>query len=172
MTQPSEMQEKFLEFTEPRLVLAIKDHGYEPRFTFKAGREWHRILHQTAGLGCHHVRMWCTFLSPKPSIIPILSEINKTWLDSNAGVLDVRLDDVLKYRTLINEKLGADCNVSYPDFEEAIYPIDCTVETIRALCEDDLPDDLNDLLHFDNNFSSMLGFAKRWNLYILGENCD
>ena len=96
MTQPSEMQEEFLEFTEPRLVLAIKDHGYEPRFTFKAGRVWHRILHQTAGLGCHHVRMWCTFLSPKPGIIPILSEINKTWLDSNAGVLDVRLDDVLK----------------------------------------------------------------------------
>jgi len=172
MIQPTEMHEKFLEFTTPRVVLAIKDHGYKPRFTFKTGREWHRILHQTAGLGCHHVRMWCTFLTPKTDIIPILSEINATWLDSNAGVLDVRLDDVLKYRALISEKLGADCNVSYPDFEEAIYPIDCTVETIRSLCEDDLPDDLNDLLHFDNNFNSMLGFAKRWNLYILGENCD
>lgn len=172
MTKPSEMQEHFHEFLAPRLVLAIKDLGYEQRFTFNERREWHRIVHQTGGLGCNHVRMWCTFLTPKPNIVPILSEINDAWLDSCVGAFTVQLDDVLKYRALINEKLGVDCNGSYEDFEEAIYPIDCSIQTIRALCEDELPDRLDDLLQFDNSFSTMLGIANRWKLFILGENCD
>lgn len=168
----SEMATKFYDFTTPRLVLAIKDRGTDSLFTFREGREWHRILHQTGGLCCNHARMWCTFLTTRPAVTPVVNEISARWLDSNAGAFGVRLDEILKYRKFINEKLGVDCNLSYSDFQEAIYPIDCTIQTIRALCEDDLPSDLNDLLHFDNNFSSMLGFTSRWNIYILGENCD
>jgi hypothetical protein len=170
--KPTEMEEKFHEFAVPRLALAIKDHGYDPRFTFKEGREWHRIHHQTGGLACNHVKMWCTFLTVKEDLLPLLDEINDKWLDSNIGVFGVRLDEVLTYRAFINKNLGADCDKSYADFEDAIYPLDCSVQLIRALCEDVLPDDLDELLHFENDFSRTLGFANRWKLYILGENCD
>ena len=73
---------------------------------------------------------------------------------------------------MLNDKLGVDCNWSYEDLAEAIYPIDCTVDNLRKICVDEIPDNLESLIEFDNDMSSVFGIVNRWKLYIIGENCD
>lgn len=101
--------------------------------------------------------------------------LSDAWLESDAGCFGVPLDEVLKYREQLKALfgLGVDCNQSYQDFEEGIYPIDCSPEALKALCEDDLPEELDDLIEFgDNKFARFCGFVGRWSLFVLGENCD
>jgi hypothetical protein len=93
-------------------------------------------------------------------------------LNTCLGTGVVNLDEIIQYRSILKEKLGVDCRVSYDSFEEAIYPIDCSVDNLKKLCVDDLPDDLDDLLFFENDLRRFAGIVDRWHLYILGENCD
>jgi len=165
----------------PLLVLAVKCHpewgsksleGF-PRHEFKPGREFINLQHQTSGHACHQVYLQATVLTPRePVKIQMLSD---AWLESDAGCFGVPLDEVLKYREQLKALfgLGVDCNQSYQDFEEGIYPIDCSPEALKALCEDDLPEELDDLIEFgDNKFARFCGFVGRWSLFVLGENCD
>jgi len=163
----------------PLLVMAVKCHPEwgstslegSPRYQFKPGREFINLQHQTRGHACNQVYMQATLLKPRePVKIQMLSD---AWLDSDAGCFGVPLDEVLKYREQLKALfgLGVDCNHSYQDFEEGIYPIDCSPEAIKALCEDDLPEELDDLIEFgDNNFAKF--YVGRWSLFVLGENCD
>jgi hypothetical protein len=169
-----------LDLRLPLLVLAVKcppEWGSKslegsPRYQFKPGREFINLQHQTSGHACNQVYMQATLLKPRePVKIQMLSD---AWLDSDAGCFGVPLDEVLKYREQLKALfgLGVDCNHSYQDFEEGIYPIDCSPEAIKALCEDDLPEELDDLIEFgDNNFARLCVYI-RWSLFVLGENCD
>lgn len=167
-----DMKSEFHEFTAPRLVLAVLDRTWTKDFSFAPGREWVRLQHQTSGHACGQVYMWCNFLTPRPENIAAIYEIERSWYDTDLGAWNVSLDELLKYRKMLNEKLGVDCNWSHSDLAEAIYPIDCTVENLRKLCLDEIPDDLESLIEFDSDMSRVFGIANRWKLYIIGENCD
>jgi hypothetical protein len=151
----------------PALVLAL-----DSQYTVKDTSGWTLIKHQSAGHGCHQHLMYGKLLLPREGIQPKLKAINYTWYDSDAGIFGACLDDVLKYREQLNELLGVDCDRSYRDFEEAIYPIDCTAENIRKLALDPVPDNLDQLIEFDSGVDRMKGLMGRWKLYILGENSD
>src|SRR3989344_9338005 len=105
----------------PALVLATKH-----KYNFKEGREWISIEHQTAGNVCNHHYMTGSILKPREDTLKAMREISDYWYDTNCGVFGTRLNEIIRYRTHLRELLGVDCNLSYRDFEEAIYPIDCS----------------------------------------------
>ena len=150
----------------PKLVLAVKDE-----FIFKR-RKWLRIAHQTAGVRCNQHPMIGTILEPREEVKDKIRNISDYWLDSNCGAWGVSLNELVTYRKQLQELLGVDCNISYEDFEEAIYPIDCTQENLKKLAKDKLPKDLDKLIKWENNSDQVFGIFHRWKLYILGENCD
>ena len=163
----------------PLLVLAVKCHpewGSKscvgvPRHEFKPGRTFVDLQHQTSGHACHQVYLQATILKPREP--EKLRLIESKWLDSDAGCFGVGLDTILEYRAQLKELYGLDCNGCYQDFEEGVYPIDCSPEALKKLCEDEFPEDLDDLIKFgDGPFERMCGCIGRWNIYVLGENCD
>lgn len=158
----------------PQLVLGIKHwHDYRRKFNFKEPEKWLHIEHQTAGHGCHHHQITGRLLTPTPQMQIFMYETDKNWLDSCVGVWGVHLDDILEYRKQLQTQ-GLDCGESYPSFEEGIYPIDCSVEIVRKVCTDEIPDDLDDFIEWGENpgFEKIAGSVGRWGLFILGENCD
>ncbi|MEK6861284.1 MAG: hypothetical protein AABY07_04900, partial [Nanoarchaeota archaeon] len=95
------------------------------------------------------------------------------WLDSDCGLFSVvSLEEILEYRGQLNKLLDVDCDLSYKDFEEGIYPIDCSVENIRKLVLEEVPNHLDELIKWEHEFEKVGGCVNRWNLYILGHNCD
>lgn len=153
----------------PQLVLAV--HDIDNHYKFKATKKWLKIAHQTAGHGCNQHYMIATILNPTKTAKKLMKELNNIWLDSDCGVFGVELDSIKFYR----EKLlsyNLDCNNSYHNFEEGIYPIDFTNETLRKLTNDSFPTDLDNLIKFDTKISKFCGSINRFHLYILGENCD
>jgi hypothetical protein len=56
--------------------------------------------------------------------------------------------------------------------EEGVYPIDVDVRQLRALVEEDLPDDLDSLLTFESDLRRAIGMVGRWKCFILAENSD
>ncbi|MDI6722878.1 MAG: hypothetical protein QMD97_04935 [Candidatus Aenigmarchaeota archaeon] len=149
----------------PVLVLAVRE-----RYNFKEGRDWIYIAHQTAGNACHQHYMIGTILQPKPEILDKMRDINDYWLETNCGVCGVALDEIIEYRKQLNELLAVDCNLCYEEFEEGIYPIDCTAENIRKLTLDDIPDNPDDFIVKEPSWKFIPIGA--WNLYILGDNSD
>jgi hypothetical protein len=155
---------RFVEEDElPMLVLSLKK-----AYRFKKGLNWEYLVHQTAGHACNSHYIKAIQLNPKPKAKRIIQEINDEWLESDCGLGVSSLNEILKYREKINKELKVDCNTSYMDFEEGIYPIDCTSKNLKKLCRDKLPDRLDDLLYYP----PLAGIIGRWKLYILGQNCD
>lgn len=145
----------------PALVLATNK-----RYNFREREKWMAIEHKTAGVRCHLHHMMGRVLRPGRGVLDGMRRLSYGWLET--GAAGVNLDRINEYRRHLNEILGVDCNESYGDFEEAIYPIDCSPETIRALAADDVPDDLDDLIvHPDIPLPHAY-----WKLYILGPNSD
>lgn len=164
---------KYIQNDEPLLVLAVKvnpDYYGEYKFTNK--RDFVKIAHQTAGIGCHQHYMVGTILKPKWHILANMQTLTAKWLDSCAGVMGVHLNDVVAYREDLKRFFQMDCNLSYRDFEEAIYPIDCTTENLKVLTDEQLPENLDDLIVFSDDMQRFIGSIGRWSLYILGPNCD
>lgn len=155
------------ESAEPWLVLALdgdRDYNFAP------GLNWQHINHQTAGTACHHWKLHAVRLVPKDDTVRAwMRRIADHWFAN--GWLRVSLDELVAYRKQLRE-MGCDCNLSYPDFEEAIYPIDCTKEALTKLCSESLPDDLDTLVIWKNPIDKMCGMIGRWKLFILGPNSD
>jgi hypothetical protein len=152
----------------PKLVLALHDN-----YRTNSSRQWRYIAHQTAGHACHQHYMKAIILKPKKQVMVAMKEIDKHWLDSDAGMVGYpTLDELLKYRKQLKNLLDVDCNISYDKFEEGIYPIDCTGENLKKLCTDKLPKSLDDLVKFRAKIDWLFCCIGRWNLYILGNNCD
>ena len=160
----------------PKLVLGIKSLFLPGDFlkeeSFSKEREWLHISHQTAGHSCHQHYIFGTILTPTPKTHIAMFNLSKMWLDSDVGMFGVSLNEILTYRSDIQNLLNVDCNISYKDFEEGIYPIDCSTKNINMLTTDILPENLDDLLTFENPKYKSFGCINRWNLWILGENCD
>jgi hypothetical protein len=151
----------------PQLVLAV-DVDDPLKLKFKE-RKWLRIAHQTAGHACHQHYMTATILDVQPQMWEFVKQLNTTWLGTDCGVFGVTMNELEGYRALLRS-YGLDCNLSYQDFEEAIYPIDCNF--IGGISDDILPADLDDLIEWRSDTDKVIGMIHRWKLYILGENCD
>lgn len=174
---------KFLDldlgFKLPQLVLGIKYEEGSLIYKFKPEYNFLDIQHQTSGNGCHQHYIQGKLLSVYPRYQERLKKIEEKWLESNTGVFGVSLDEVLEYRRQIKSLFGSgvDCNFSYLDFEEGIYPLDVREATLKKLTKDKLPKDLDDLIDWvamgkDNLMHRSLGSIGRWGLWILGENSD
>jgi len=153
---------------EPFSCFINKIHKYN----FTDERGWLDIVHDTAGNAINKHYMTGTILKPKTETGEGIKQINNSWLDTNCGVWGVTLEEILEYKKQLNELLEVDCNISYIDFEEGIYPIDCSVENIRKLAFDEVPDKLDELIKWKSDLEKFAGVVDRWNLYILGQNSD
>lgn len=150
----------------PYLVLGfVQDDGYLRRLPLSDDRTWLHVHHQTRGLCCGQRYLTGTLLEPTARAQQAMEEISTAWLGTSLGCdgLGPTLDEILTYRRQLADLLGEDCNSSYGDLEEALYPIDIGQRTLRNLCTDDLPDDLDALVDWDLR-------RPFWRLFILSEN--
>jgi hypothetical protein len=152
----------------PVLFLGVLD----TRLRFKGGSVL--IDHQTSGIACGRLDARGVVLRPRPRVLAGMQLIERHWFDTSMGAFGTTLEDVLYYRMQLRDLIHpqADCNFSYTLFEEAAYPIDTSVKVLREICEDEIPDSLDDLIDFDGPFSRTLGSVGRWKCLILAENSD
>ena len=132
------------------------------------------IDHQTSGIACGRLEARGVLLRPRPRVLAGMQLIERHWFDTSMGAFGTTLEDVLYYRMQLRDLIHpqADCNFSYALLEEAVYPIDTSVEVLREICEDEIPDSLDDLIDFDGRFARTLGSVGRWKGLILAENSD
>ncbi|MBI1969849.1 hypothetical protein HYS48_04090 [Candidatus Woesearchaeota archaeon] len=150
----------------PALVLALHE-----KYRFTSARDWILLAHKTGGVSCNQHHMAATILQPKPETVRLMEALHKRWYESECGA-PASLDEILEYRQQLLSA-GVDCNNSYPHFEEGIYPIDCSVEIVRRLASDTVPDNFDDaFIQWKDHLERGFGAARRWHLYILGENSD
>jgi hypothetical protein len=159
----------------PQLILGIevnaKSFGsdYPPRsYRFRPGRQWLNITHQVAGHGYKQRYVIGTPLVPTPAAKLGMSRLCSEWYDSDIGVGHIQFADLLLYRDNVKTWLGADCNLSYEGFAEAIYPID--VEYTSKLAADVLPNDPDELVDWESGMERASGSMNRWSLVVLGKN--
>lgn len=133
-----------------------------------------RVSHQFAGVGCDMLHAEGFVLQPRPSAFAAMQLIEATWRETSMGAFRTQLDDIELYRSQLRSTLHprADCNSSYHLLAEAVYPLDPSVDVLREICTDDLPDDLDDLLEFESGASRLRGVVDRWACLILTENSD
>ena len=161
----------------PMLFLGMRiESDYEMRdksFLRHPVLKWRRICHQTAGIGCHQHYLWGARLPPRnTSVERKMRVLSDKWLDSNVGAFGASLDDVNDYRNDARSLFGVDCNHEYMHFEEGIYPLECTGQSIARMTSVELPESLDSLLRFKSRMGVMFGMIGRWKLYVLGQNCD
>jgi hypothetical protein len=142
-----------------------------PDASFRPGRRWLAVEHQAGGLACsNRMRLVLSPLTIRPRFKAPAEELCDIWFDTGAGPWDRRQGAgwVNDYRAWLRSGLGVDAGRSYDAFQEAVYPVDCTVASIRHLADDDIPDDLNDFLLG----SSQQRVVAHWRLLLLGQNRD
>jgi len=176
----------------PLLVLATD----EPH-KFTGARKWEAIYHQTGGPACHKKYMMATVLQPRQELEGRIWKLTETWRRTDTGAWMVTLESINRYNAQLQELFGVDCKTSYGNFQEGIYPIDITPDSLRKLTAEELPKNLNNLVdwkgetkeHLQKKFpdkefdklepnvqkqliglSEFAGCMARWNLYILGHN--
>lgn len=163
----------YLENRLPCLILAIKHDILNPRtYKFK-NNDFEFISHQSMGLACNQLYFQAKVLKIKEKHLSKLKKIENTFYDSSLGCFGASLTDILKYRELLNKIPGADCEISYSDLQESVYPIDLTQETVNELTEETLDvGKLDDLIEFKDSLDKILGCMGRWSLFYLTENSD
>ncbi|WP_019588429.1 hypothetical protein [Deinococcus apachensis] len=156
----------------PRLLLGIEPEWLTRGIRLHPSRTWHHVRHQAGGLHCAQVELLATELTPRPEREAGLRQLADLFADSNLSGWGTTIDDLVQYREALRERVGVDCNLSYRDFREAIYPVDVTPRHLRHLTADRLPERLDDLLEVDNPVILALGMVNRWRLWIIAENSD
>ena len=159
----------------PKLILGIKinsTHPHQEDYKFRQDKEWGKIAHQTSGHACHTHYFIGTILTPKSELINKIKDICDEYLDSGIGCFGVNIHELNSYVDLLKNKLDVHCDWSYKDFEEGLYPIDYTKENLAKLSNDIFPDDVDDLIEWENPFKKSIGCIHRWGIWVLGQNCD
>jgi hypothetical protein len=144
----------------PRAVRAVRSHSgglaLGPPLT----------LHGTRDVMRH-----ATLLQPRPEVATAMRQLADKWEFSLAGQFGWDLDEITAYREDVRTLFHADCRYSFRAFAEAIYPIDFSLETARALTVEALPDQMPDWIAWAPAREPNT-WTGRWTLFILGENCD
>lgn len=141
---------------------------YDYDFNTSKNKEFLKIEHEYASEMLNTIFMWINILSPKENIKESINEINEKWKKSK--IIVPSLSEVIEYNNFLKEKLDVNCEKSYSYFAQGLYPIDATIENISKLCDDDLPEDLDDLIFWKNGIQKLFAIKNRWTLFIVGEN--
>jgi len=159
------------DLSEPILVLAfdaekcIKEPHFNKKYKFEP------IIHQCAGVGCHHRYLYIHKLEFKSKKLAFLAKkLHKFYFGTSLGCFGPQLDNLVKYDKNLKELFGMGCNYTWSELQEAIYPID--IDWLHKVTKTVLPHNLDDLLVFDNKCESLCGSYNRWKLLILAENSD
>jgi len=170
--------EYYPEHKLPKLVLAIECYPYNfvddiERYDFTHDREWKLVAHQMAGISCNQKYMYATELTPRNSTVRRnIKKITEHWLNTDVGTFGSNLIEVNEFNDQLSRFFDVQCNISYLDFQEAYYPIDCTHDNIKKMTNAELPKNLNDLIIWQRDHSAIFGSIDRWKLLILGKNGD
>lgn len=166
----------------PQLAIAIEIKpeffddeycGYTKNFNFKADRKWYKIAHQSAGIACNQRYFITSFLNPKSlQVYKNMENLHKFYYGSSAGAFNISLDSILEYRKMLKDLFSVDCNYCWQNFEESVYPIDCTLDNIKKFTDEELPQDLDELIEWESGFQRAAGVINRWSFLILTENSD
>lgn len=149
----------FKEEDLPILVL-----GVPYKFQFTKERKFIKIAHQTAGILCHQRYIVGTVLKPKPKVLEAMKFISDFWLEKES-IFGFGLNEIFEYRKQLNAKLGVDCDNSFRDFEEGIYPIDVTKASLKKLTTEKIDDP-------SKFIAKKYILWPNWKLYIIGKNSD
>lgn len=165
---------QYLESNElPCLVLAIKQNPQYPHEYNFRNNDFEFIAHQCGGLGCSQMYFQAKKLQINPIYHSQLRIIENHFSNSNVGVFGVTLTEIFEYQNFLTKIPHADCDLTFSDFKEAIYPIDLTQEVINELTTEKIDiNKLDDLIIFDNDIDKMCGFINRFKLYYLTQNSD
>jgi hypothetical protein len=166
----------------PKIVLGIQvpSFYFEEHYPYKwrelkftKSRTWIKLAHQSGGISCNQSYFFATFLNPKSTkVLENIILLQNKWFESNVGAFGTSLDSIIEYREDIKKLFGVDCNSSWKKFQESVYPIDCTDENIKKLTDESFPEDLDNLIDWNNGFERAAGCIGRWSLCILTENSD
>jgi hypothetical protein len=194
----SDQDLRFSNHVLPVLILGIyldaKEVKYsqeqlQQEFPIKPEMEFALIGHQGGGMLCSQAYFYGTVIEPKSEVWKGMSTLSKLLVNSHIGGLGNRfpaLDDVIAYEAVLKALVhpNLSCNNSYQYLEEAVYPVDFTLEAMAALTNQKLPDSKNkeewltfqeEIEHSDKNWLHNFhrgSFLKRLQFFILGENCD
>jgi hypothetical protein len=158
--------EYFEEHDLPLLVLALRETE-----TMKSGREWKKIAHQTAGIGCRQHYFWGIVLPMHDRARVAAFELARDYYDSCLGLMGrPPLEKVNAYRDRLRTAFGVDCEYCYDELEEGFYPIDCTPENLVRLSPEVLPENLDEFIEITE--ANRFPLIRHWRLYILAENSD
>lgn len=163
----------------PLLIVGIhQSEDYPMEFTPKKKykNRFVKLVHQTAGHGCHHDYIYGIVLKQREYIKKDIKALCDKYYESDLGCLYTPLSELANYNNTICNNMYVDCNHSYHYLKEAIYPVDYHYETMEALVDPadlkTLPKEINHTLAFRSKLDDIIGSIGRWNIFILGENCD
>lgn len=113
----------------------------------------------------HHAGYYIQALLPQPSdlgyrLLETVFELCNTNKDRD-------LDFLIEYESILLQ-VGLSCNRSCKNLENGYYPIDFDKDIVKRLFVDEMPDDLDDLINFENNTDRLGGIIGRWRCAILG----
>lgn len=169
---------RYLDSSEPSIVYGCRvnrycldapdDYGTPLSWTFKPGRVWKNIVHQYGGVACLQFYVIGTVLEPHKEVSKKIKELDEKWSNTDGNVTS--FDNVISYRMDIIDLFGVDCNNSYRDFNEALYPIDMDPsrpgDTINRFSK------AHDLHCWPHELLEKGTDSNGWGLWILGRNSD
>lgn len=123
------------------LVLAIKEQKVNPvLFSVVPQNRWKKVKLTTGGNSKNHKILECVSLKINKAFKFRIAELVKAYKGCNLSTNNILLNDIIEYRSNLQEILNLDCNESFNDIEEGVYPIDCSAETLHLLCDEYFPE--------------------------------
>ena len=129
--------------TVPRLWFAVKPELIS-EFVFWIEDEsivpdwsrWKRGFHQCGGYLCNQFEFVGVELSPRKTAMHSMRELELKYLGSFLKHNPPpTIEQLIEYKHYLRENMGVDCNKTHQHLAEAVYPIDCTEESVRTLVE-------------------------------------
>lgn len=143
---------------------------FEPKEDFKD--RWIRICWQGSGHGCSHTYIQGLLLEPNPETLNKMWKLSHDYVNSCLGAFGLSFNDISEYRGRIQKDFKADCQYSYRHLSEAVYPMDYDPEVLWRMTAGTFPKDPDDMINWKDALGQLYGLIGRWNIFILGENCD
>ncbi|MEI2299550.1 hypothetical protein [Ensifer sp. MJa1] len=103
--------------------------------------EWRGLIHQCSGSYCQQMRMIATRLRPRPAVAEHLNAIVREHYGRDAGFVhhdNLRASQIVSYVEML-ARLGLNCEISWKNLTEGVYPIDATQLHLDLLTEEAPP---------------------------------
>jgi hypothetical protein len=113
--------------------------------------------------------MIATRLTPNPSILPALNAIARACFYAEGGRfsnLDLLASRIVFYATALN-RLGLDCECTWRNLSEGLYPIDATQENLDRVAQD--APDLSTIVDWP---TKSVRYSRDPAIFLVAENSD